>query len=118
MKTIDSKLIKAVFEGDNQKIKDLIVEGADVNCQDSQNLNYREFTPLMYAVEKADLEMVKFFLSVDNIDINIQNTWGHTALIKSRIHHNWEIYDLIKEFSNIKKCEITKLKEGIEKLNL
>jgi ankyrin repeat protein len=60
------KLFYAVDEGELDKAREAIDEGANVN--DRGNGAY---TPLYHAVYKQDLNMVNFLLSQKNIDVNV-----------------------------------------------
>ncbi len=51
----DVDLVEAVIEGDTQKIKDAINQGAIVN-------RYK-YNPLAYALQNQDLDLVKFLVS-------------------------------------------------------
>ncbi len=80
---LDNELSLAVRRGDVEKVKALIVAGADINsCQD-------EHTPLMLAVYGGDFEIAKFLIEA-GADVNAAHSITHNvlyhALESSRLH--------------------------------
>ena len=72
---VDLSLINATYMGKIDRVKQAINNGANVNR------TFDEQTILMMAIERRNIELIKFLLTVPNININIQNESGFTALI-------------------------------------
>ena len=51
---LNNELALAVQQGDIEKVKALIVSGADVNSRSDLSYSWRDHTPLMYAVYGGD----------------------------------------------------------------
>jgi TonB family protein len=68
-------LIRAIRDGQKNRIDDLIEHGADVNAQDDY-----ERTPLIYAIFRKDMEVVDKLL-LHNANVNLQDREGITPLI-------------------------------------
>lgn len=66
----DVKLCDAVWDGNEETVKDLIILGADVNTF-SQNGN----TPLHLAIEQGYLEIIKILVQ-SGADVNLRDTYG------------------------------------------
>lgn len=71
--TPHQQLVEAVFAKDENKIKQLIAEGADINALAG------DYPPLQLAAESLDYDMVKRFLEL-GADPNLKNDEGMTAL--------------------------------------
>jgi len=109
MKDIDKELLNACKDGDLEKVKQLLEEGADVNVKDEKgrtalmfaswyghkkvvkqllekgaDVNAREYkdgeTALMWAAAKGDKKVVKLLLE-SGADVNAKNKGGWTALM-------------------------------------
>lgn len=71
----------------------LIKNGADVNAQ--SNDEEQGVTPLHYAVEQGNLEMVRLLTSFEQLNVNIKNSKGFTPLHYSLIDGNDDIAYLL-----------------------
>ncbi|KAJ8978043.1 hypothetical protein NQ317_013571 [Molorchus minor] len=73
-----SGVLRAVVEGDLEKVKCMIELGKSVNLNDN-NGN----TPLHVAVIKNNLEILTYLLSQDDVVVNIRNFRGETPLYQA-----------------------------------
>jgi ankyrin repeat protein len=71
---VDLSLLTAAQNGEQQKVKVLLDQGADINAKDDQGM-----TPLHLAAQEGHKEVVEFLLSKD-ADITAQNIKGYTPL--------------------------------------
>ncbi|MDQ7055680.1 MAG: ankyrin repeat domain-containing protein [Persephonella sp.] len=72
---LNRKLFEAIQEGDEQKVKELIEKGADVNARDKNN-----YTPLLRAVSRGNLKIVKILVEY-GADINAKEKFfGYTPI--------------------------------------
>ena len=78
----------------------LLDMGANPNIQ---NNTFVGNTPLIRACEDGLIDIVKIFLKHPNIDINIKNKHGETALMKATSYARTEIIDLLKNHNGPKK---------------
>ncbi len=65
---IEIELLESVFRGDLDTVEKCLKAGASVNLQDNELCKlpcYTQTTPLMYAAEKGNVEMVRFLLKKD-----------------------------------------------------
>lgn len=92
-----NQLIKAVKEGDVDKVKELINKGVDVNTKDEDRN-----TALIYATDqtysmytyKDYITIVKLLLEA-GANVNLQNNHGRTALIMATDYNNIDIVKLL-----------------------
>ncbi len=68
-------LIRAIRDGQSNRIDDLITKGAEINAQDVYGR-----TPLMYAIFRKDMEIVDKLL-LHNANVNLPDHEGITPLI-------------------------------------
>lgn len=95
-----SLLTLATYKGNNKVAAYLIHEGANINGKS----NYG--TPLMAAVVKGNVEIVKLLLE-NNADTSIADATGNTALIYAVIFKKYEIAALlVKANADIKATDI------------
>lgn len=69
------KLIKAALEGQAEAFKDALKAGADVNFQDQEG-----WSALMYIVKNRTLELLAIYRQLENVNYNLRNSAGETAL--------------------------------------
>lgn len=81
-KRLNRAFLHAVWKGLLPEAKDLLGRGASINGRDDEN-----FTALMYAVQKSDMEMFDFILS-QNPDVNAANRYGATPLYLAACQKN------------------------------
>jgi ankyrin repeat protein len=91
---LNSSLIQAVKDGDIDRVRLLIAQGADINTRDN-----RGGTPLHWAVYYNRKEIAKLLL-MQGADINIKDKNGLTAIDVARINRRKEILDLLKKYNN------------------
>ena len=85
-------LIDAAMDGNFEKVKLLIENGADVNAKNNNGQ-----TALMYVAREGDLEIAKYLVE-NGADINAKdNDWGYTALIYAAEYVNLEIVQFLIE---------------------
>lgn len=71
----DIKLINCTYLRRFEDVQDAISSGANINTfRDRQ-------TPLIIATEMQNVQLVEYFLSVPDININFQNSFGQTSLL-------------------------------------
>lgn len=76
IKNDETCLMWAAFKGHISIVKLLVEAGADVNAQDTKY----GFTPLMVASRNGYIEVVRYLLDLDNIDVNSVDKSGKSAL--------------------------------------
>jgi len=82
----------AIHQGDVERVKQLLKDGADIN-----KLDMREWqTPLMYAVSAENPEMVRFLIS-NGADVNHINPRGSTPLTQTAFLGDIEMVKLLLE---------------------
>ncbi|MGL9779895.1 MAG: ankyrin repeat domain-containing protein, partial [Wolbachia sp.] len=77
---INAELFNAVKNGEIDKVKSLISDGADVNATDQDG-----WTPLHLAAENGHKEVVEALLKVEGINVNATDQDGWTPLHWTRI---------------------------------
>ncbi|WP_300369945.1 ankyrin repeat domain-containing protein [Brachyspira sp.] len=75
------ELMNAVSKGDMKTLEKLIKDDTDLNKQ------YDKITPLGLAAARNDKEMVKFLVE-KGADINLEDGYGYTPLIRAMKYHN------------------------------
>ncbi|BAO99459.1 ankyrin repeat domain-containing protein [Wolbachia endosymbiont of Cimex lectularius] len=75
MSNLNTELLNAAKNGDIEKVKSLISEGADVNVVDKNG-----DTPLIWAATNGHKETVETLLKVKGIDVNVKGQYGYTPL--------------------------------------
>lgn len=74
---VDALLLAAARDGDDEDVKRLLKEGANIEARDLDR-----FTPLMWASTQGHDEVVKTLLE-HNADVNATSTQGYSALSES-----------------------------------
>jgi len=92
---INDFVFEQVGKGHIFIMKILLYCGLDINIQQSDTKN----TLLIWASRESQVNMVKFLLRQNNIDVNKENIYGYTAL--SWAMPNKEIVKLLLNVSNI-----------------
>jgi ankyrin repeat protein len=82
----DFELSKAAWEGDIERVEELIASGADVESW--SNLGSHSHTPLMYAVYKGHYEIAEMLIEA-GADVNAAHDTTHTVL-----YHALESYQV------------------------
>lgn len=85
-----SLLMLASYEGDMDKVKYLIGEGADVNQRNEEHFLYFGDTPLDYAIRGKHKELVDLYLSM-NVDVNAKFRRAMSTIYKCGMTHNYEM---------------------------
>ena len=80
---LNTELLKMCEFGDFEGVKELIAEGANINCYDNQHV-----TPLMYSSQNGFIDISKYLLE-NGANINSVSVNGITALhVAVRTHRN------------------------------
>jgi ankyrin repeat protein len=87
---IVKSLLDAVYEGDLQRVKSVLDQGADVNAKDIDG-----WTALMYASLNGYADIVKYLID-HGADINVKNKYGETALLLASKHDYQDIVALLE----------------------
>lgn len=117
-RTIEEKLIAAVFHGQLQKVKDLVTQGANLNFKDTSGE-----TALHYAIRSECFESVKILVEA-RADLNVKNKNGESPLILAAKNRNSEITKFLIEtgadvnLKNNKEMSVLKILREEEKLHL
>ena len=75
----------------------LIDNGINVNIVDTVH----EFTPIHYIATTNQIELFKYITTKSNVDLNIQDIFGNTALHYAIIEENYPIIEEIIKLDNI-----------------
>ena len=86
------ELMNAISKGDMKALEKLVKDDTDLNKQ------YDKITPLGLAAARNDKEMVKFLVE-KGADINLEDGYGYTPLIKAMKYRN---IDLAKNIVDLK----------------
>lgn len=89
-------LINAVRKGDFEKVKKYISEGVNVNVKNSNGI-----TALIAASMSNQENIVKYLLSIKNIDVNGVDKTGQTALMWAIGRGNYNIANMLLKDSRI-----------------
>lgn len=87
---VDSKLLTAASQGNNEAVETFLLIGADINAKDAFGK-----TPLIIATEGGHLDIVKTLLNND-AKINERDKNGWTALRVARDNGNAEAIEILK----------------------
>ena len=87
---IRTKLIRNIELGNVEKIKIFLN-----NYKNDLNFIINGLNPFVHAVSTNNFELVKFFLSETNINIDITDEFGNTALIKASEKGYMEMVDYL-----------------------
>lgn len=95
-------LNKAIKKGDYEKVESLInASNTNINLRDKKGK-----TPLMYAVKKENIEIIKLLI-LKGASVNLEDNYGLTAMYFAHAKNNQEIVNLIADAHNyeiISKC--------------
>lgn len=72
---LQSELMCAAREGLIDKVKELVSRGIDPNASDKYSM-----TPLLHAASNCHIDVVAYLLSVEAVDVNVQNDCGMSLL--------------------------------------
>ena len=86
---LDVELLDYVYEGNIEGIKEVLKQGANINCSD-ENGN----TPLLFAVASKDLELVKLLVE-NKADLDLSNNLGETPLMVAQDNEYKEIEEYL-----------------------
>jgi len=89
MEYISRKFVDACRSGDLSTVRQLIAEGVDINDM------YEDYTGLMAAIYANNKEIVDMLLTCPDINVNIRNNLGRTALYKAMVEGNSDIVSMI-----------------------
>jgi ankyrin repeat protein len=100
MKEVEIKLVECAAYGDVETISQLLNQGVDVNAFSCSSF------PLFEAVSTGNVELIKFLLANQSIDLNrYEKSTGYTALhvaiFYSQFHHEDMILKLILNDSRL-----------------
>jgi len=93
------ELLLAVHAGREQRVKQLLAEGADVNAADADGL-----TPLMACAMNGCPSLAKVLLSA-GADSRLRNAWGMTAQSIARWHGHLALADRLSQ-AECTACQI------------
>lgn len=86
-------IINAIFEGDIEKIKELIDSGIDLGAASIQGMN-----PLHFSIAVGNVEIVNLILeSGANIDLGIENETGMPPLVVALNRGKTDIFEMLLE---------------------
>ena len=90
--SLKEQLHFAADEGDIDKVKELIENGADINAFDED----LSFTPLHYAVTEKHIEVVKYLLSKGaNVNAHQEEKIGETPLGEVEENCSYEMAEIL-----------------------
>ncbi|MCF7900244.1 ankyrin repeat domain-containing protein [Candidatus Babeliales bacterium] len=81
MAALNAQLIEAAFNGNKEKVQDLLENGANVNTQNQQG-----YTALMAATDNGHDSCVRLLLTAPEIQVNAQSQQGETALMFAAVN--------------------------------
>jgi len=64
---------------------------------------YIKHSLLHYAAKRNDVDVVKFLCSIDNIDVNTTNVYGHTPLMYAAM---WNHIDVVRVLMNMDNIDV------------
>ena len=88
----DIALLSAAYDGNIEEAKQQLANGADVNVKDK---DYRNETPLQYAVQEGHKEIVELLIAND-ADVNALSVYG-APLDEAVERDEGEIADLLRK---------------------
>lgn len=90
------ELKKAVSHGDIDHLSACYYAGYDIDCA---NASTPQKTPLMDAVAKRNVKVVRYLVEELRADTDAQDKWGNTALMRAVSEKNIEIITILLEGS-------------------
>lgn len=102
-------LLSAVSGGDMDMVIMLLENGATTSS---------DWTPLMVAARKGDIDMIQFFVALDS-NVNQTNDYGETALEIAASNGHQEVFDYLLQLTNSqsrkinakKKLDVSKIRQ-------
>ncbi len=88
-------LMQACDQGNLDIMKALLSAGADVNLQDDADA-----TALMWASHRGHLEAVKLLLHSEQINLDLRNHSGYTAMMLADFNQYPEVLELLQNKAN------------------
>ena len=98
--SLDSELIQNAGNGNLDMVLDLLHRGTNVNAKD----NLLGKRALMCASENGNLEVVRALLNFEDVDVNIKDNSGCTALDLACKEENDDVARLLEGFSGLNLC--------------
>jgi ankyrin repeat protein len=96
MKNVNGELKKATESNDINKVKELIMDGVNID-----EIDEYEYTPLMIASESGYFEITKLLIE-NKADVNKKNFCGWTSLCYAATRNHFDIVELlIKSGANV-----------------
>lgn len=111
-------LVYAVAMEEYYYVTQLVSAGADVNARDGEGM-----TPICYAAVAENGEFIEYFLAMPEVDVNVSDNDGITALIAACFYHEEAIdlflshphYDATFHYIVLKSFGLTEIAEYIAK---
>lgn len=97
-------LILACLKNDLTSVKRIIEENNNINVN-IRDIEY-DSTLLIHATIKDNNEIVKYLLTLDNLDLNAQDREGMNALMYACQNNNLIIVRMLLSFANVKKGKL------------
>ena len=95
-------LMRAAINGYTDIVKDLFAAGADPNLVNTvASSGYGIWSALMMAADRGHIEVIKVFLTNKNVNCNMQDKQGMTALIAAAMNNQVESAETLLTDSNI-----------------
>ncbi|WP_437592304.1 ankyrin repeat domain-containing protein [Sorangium sp. So ce1000] len=76
------RLFEAVSQGDQELVRKLLADGADVNARDPRSPMFDGATPLILAADAGPTDMLRVLLGA-GADVNARSASGWTALMRA-----------------------------------
>lgn len=85
-------VITASKKNDISTINIYLQNGGNPNCYDKDG-----FTPIMFAALNNYVELAKLLVSKPNVNLNLKNAFGYSALTLAVVFGNTEVADILKK---------------------